>query len=216
MRKDIIVLVLVTIVMLVLIKYLEYDWLYMLVILALGILGGVSTALFNAYAKPNDLIYKFMFIIKGAGLGLLIGVGMFAGKYLDNPLISINDLLKILAASMFSGIFTVGGISYISKRLLSKKARRVFSDTILLMDSSRITTTDIHGREGVLVLTQNDLVWYSNSFQDKLTYNLKDTKVKIVFSQRLKIPKDIIINDKDELAVAFPKYWNRKITQQKA
>ncbi len=182
---------------------------YVELILVWGILGGVSTILFNPYVNPNGLVYKFMFILKGVGLGLLLAVGMFAGRYLDSQLFNAKDLLKSLIVTIPNAIIITGGILYVSKRQLIKKVKLVSPDQLLLIDSTRIVTPDVTGQAGVWVLKQQDLVGYTNSVDDKLTYNLKNVQVKMAFSGRLKIPKGILINDK--LLITFPKYWMKQI-----
>jgi hypothetical protein len=213
-KNGIIVLVISAILMVVLVQYFNIQRFYLLVINVLGVTGGLSMALFKAYANPNQWIYHYRFILIGTGFGSLIGLGFYLGSYQDSQVIVFKDLLKSLIVSIPIGIIISGGISYISNRQLSKKAKTYIQDQILICDSARCETPELISVSGVLVLTPKVLVFYPDAETSQLkSYKLEDIQVKLSFSGSFKIPKGILINDEDELLVAYPKYWCQHIQQ---
>jgi len=178
---------------------------------------GLISRLLTGFVNTPKWLFRLRFIIYEIGYGIMIGLILFLSKSFKYQTFIISDLVKYLILASILAI--IWGISkfYLKFRKLIKNPFNSEDNKAILYDSATFKGSEGQIFFGLLVLTNDRLIFYSSKNNDCL-FELKLAEINptIERSKFLKIPRGLnLIPGETKVHVRFPYYWLKAINQEK-
>lgn len=189
--------------------YFESTYLLIVVVLSLGLFSGIISRYFVGYIVPGQTLFRYRFVIYGAGFGLMIGLLLFLTKSIKNQTFLVQDLEIWLLIAVPIGIIGKGTSSYRKFRKLTKRTINENGRHDLICDFAIFADSEYKTARGLLVLSVNKLAFYSMTSNDCIYEGLmSDLNPEIKKSRLMGIPNGFSFQNKMyNVNVAFPLYW---------
>jgi len=193
--------------------YFDSTYFSIAVIVLLGLLSGIAGRSFVGYLIPGKLLFRYRFIVYGAGFGLVIGLLLFLTRSVKNETFLMLELVTALLIAVPVGIVGRGLGPDRRFTKLKERALGLGGDQKLLLDFATLSDNDYITIRGLLVLSPDKMSFYATDDTRCLfESSLPELNPIIEKSKLFKIPNGFSIKrGKYRIYVDFPYYWMKTI-----